>query len=46
MEEIPIIHITNGVHVGSWLSTEIKNLFDKYCSLDFNEDLLNKENLG
>ena len=41
-EEIPIKHITNGVHVGSWLSTEMKNLFDKYCSVNFNDDLMDK----
>ena len=44
MEEVPITHITNGIHVGSWLSTEMKNLFDKYCSLNFSEDLMIKEN--
>lgn len=44
MEEIPIGHITNGIHVGSWLSTDMKNLFDKYCQLNFSEDLMVKEN--
>ena len=29
-EEIPIGHITNGVHVPSWLAWQMKQLFDKY----------------
>ena len=29
-EEIPIGHITNGVHVPSWLAWPMKALFDKY----------------
>jgi len=41
-EEVPIKHITNGVHVGSWLSTEMKNLFDKYCSVNYSDDLMDK----
>ncbi len=41
--EIPIFAITNGVHVPTWLTTEMKNLFAKYCSITLNADLLNKE---
>ena len=29
-EEIPISHITNGVHVNSWISMEMSELFDRY----------------
>ena len=28
--EVPIGHITNGVHLSSWLSSEIKQVFDLY----------------
>ncbi|MBN1595712.1 alpha-glucan family phosphorylase [candidate division FCPU426 bacterium] len=29
-DEIPITHITNGVHVNSWISAEMSELFDRY----------------
>ncbi len=29
-DEIPIGHITNGVHISSWLSSEMKQMFDRY----------------
>lgn len=29
-DEIPISHITNGVHVNSWISMEMSELFDRY----------------
>jgi starch phosphorylase len=28
--EIPITHITNGIHTSSWFSTEIARLYDRY----------------
>jgi phosphorylase/glycogen(starch) synthase len=43
-EEVPIQHITNGVHAATWMAPEIKNLIDKYCATGLNEDLL-KENV-
>jgi len=42
-EELPISHITNGVHAATWITTEMKKLVAKYCSLNFNEDLLKKD---
>jgi len=30
LEEIPISHVTNGVHVNSWISMEMSELFDRY----------------
>lgn len=33
--EIPIIHITNGVHTPSWLSPENATLFDRYLGPDW-----------
>jgi len=28
--EIPIVHVTNGVHFMSWISYEMKELYDRY----------------
>lgn len=36
-EEIPIGHITNGVHVPSWLSIQMKRLYDRYFEQDWTE---------
>ncbi|MFC1967877.1 alpha-glucan family phosphorylase [Chloroflexota bacterium] len=29
-DEVPIAHVTNGVHVSSWVAPEVYNLFEKY----------------
>ncbi|MBI3581646.1 MAG: alpha-glucan family phosphorylase [Nitrospinae bacterium] len=29
-ESVPILSVTNGVHVRSWISEEMRNLFDRY----------------
>ncbi len=29
-DEVPITHITNGVHINSWISDEFSRLFDRY----------------
>ena len=34
-EEIPIGHITNGVHVPSWLAWQMKQLYDRHFSADW-----------
>ncbi|MFN0052410.1 MAG: alpha-glucan family phosphorylase [Planctomycetales bacterium] len=34
-EEIPIGHITNGVHVASWLAAQMRMLFDRVLPLDW-----------
>lgn len=36
-EEIPIIHITNGVHVGTWLARRLRHLYDRYLGADWME---------
>jgi len=38
MEDTPIGHITNGIHVSSWASREIARLYDNYLGADWNED--------
>ncbi len=36
-EEIPIGHITNGVHIPSWLAYQMQQLYDRYFSSDWNQ---------
>ncbi len=38
-DEIPIKHITNGVHAPTWLSTHMRNLFLRYATVDEIEDV-------
>lgn len=37
VEEIPIGHITNGVHFWSWIAPELAALFDKYLPTDWRD---------
>ncbi len=36
--ELPIIHITNGIHTQSWYSREIADLYDRYLGPRWHED--------
>lgn len=36
-EEIPIGHITNGVHVPSWLAYQMQQLYDRHFPVDWQE---------
>jgi starch phosphorylase len=38
VEDIPIDHITNGIHVPTWISREMAALFDRYLGPDWAED--------
>lgn len=38
-ENVPITHITNGVHAPTWIAPVFQNLFEKYISKDWNEVL-------
>jgi starch phosphorylase len=42
-EEVPITHITNGIHTGSWLARRMRVLFDRYFGNDWIEHLDNPE---
>jgi starch phosphorylase len=33
-EEVPITHITNGVHTGTWLSADLAELYDEYLGAE------------
>jgi glycogen phosphorylase len=35
VEEVPISHITNGVHAGSWIARRMRLLFDRYFGPDW-----------
>ena len=34
-DEVPIGHITNGVHVGSWLAPAMRRLYDRHLASDW-----------
>ncbi|MBW1735461.1 MAG: alpha-glucan family phosphorylase [Deltaproteobacteria bacterium] len=38
VEDVPIDHITNGIHVPTWTSKEITGLFDRYLGPNWGED--------
>ena len=42
-KEIPIDHITNGIHVSSFLSHDMADLFDRYLGPDFVEKPLDEQ---
>lgn len=42
-EEVPITHITNGIHTLTWLSPNIKHIYNKYLQPDWQEKLYEKE---
>lgn len=37
--EVPITHVTNGVHSETWISNDLQKLFDKYLSTDWRNKL-------
>lgn len=37
LEEIPITHVTNGVHTGTWLARRMRVLFDRYLGPEWLE---------
>jgi starch phosphorylase len=43
LDEIPISHITNGVHFRSWISLEMNQLYDRYLGPDWREEPANNE---
>ncbi len=36
-EEVPIIQVTNGIHVPTWIAPEMRHLYDKYLGKDWLE---------
>ncbi|QSH41973.1 alpha-glucan family phosphorylase [Lentisphaerota bacterium ZTH] len=35
MDEIPIKHVTNGVHISTWVAPRKRAIFDRYLSIDW-----------
>jgi starch phosphorylase len=42
-EEVPITHVTNGVHIYSWLSDEFTLIFNRYLVPKWHEDPVDKD---
>lgn len=42
-EEVPITHITNGIHTGTWIARQMNNLFIKYLGADWQDHADNPE---
>lgn len=42
-DDVPVIHITNGIHTLTWLSPKVKQIFDKYLDADWEDKLYKKE---
>lgn len=38
-EDVPITHITNGVHTGSWLARRLRHLYDRYLDSAWHDNL-------
>ncbi len=38
VEELPIAHITNGVHPGSWISDDMRTLYDRYLAPSWTQE--------
>ncbi len=38
-EDVPITHITNGVHVGTWLARRMRLLYDRYLGPDWQQNM-------
>ena len=41
--EIPITHVTNGIHFMSWISREMKELYDRYLGLRWRREPADQE---
>ncbi|MBW7997885.1 MAG: glycosyltransferase family 1 protein [Candidatus Glassbacteria bacterium] len=43
VDDIPITHVTNGIHIGSWISRETGELYDRYLGHRWREDPTDQE---
>lgn len=41
--EVPITHVTNGVHTLTWMAEDIKKIYDKYLKQDWIEDISSQD---
>jgi starch phosphorylase len=45
-DEVPITHITNGVHTGTWLARRLSNLYDRYLGNGWKDRVDDPETWG
>ncbi len=43
VEEIPVTHVTNGIHTFTWLAQEIKDLYSIYLGSDWQERVTDRQ---
>lgn len=43
LDEVPITHVTNGVHTGTWLARRMRGLFDRYLGQEWLENIDNPD---
>ena len=43
VDEVPIGHVTNGVHFRSWISPEFNQLYDRYLGPNWREEPANSD---
>jgi len=43
ISEVPITHVTNGVHAPTWVSPLMRYLYEKYVGTDWSKQLLTRE---
>jgi glycogen phosphorylase len=43
VQDIPITHVTNGVHAPTWVSAMVRSLYSKYLGEDWSHRTLNRE---
>ncbi|MEA1986201.1 MAG: alpha-glucan family phosphorylase [Candidatus Marinimicrobia bacterium] len=41
VNEIPISHVTNGIHSETWVAKEVRDLYEEYLDKNWNDDLCN-----
>ena len=42
LNEVPIISITNGIHIKNWISDELGSLYERYLGPDWADEAMNK----
>jgi starch phosphorylase len=43
VDEVPITHITNGIHTGTWLARRLLHLYERYLGADWTENVDNPD---
>ncbi|MBC8467909.1 MAG: alpha-glucan family phosphorylase [Planctomycetes bacterium] len=43
LNEVPIIPITNGIHIKNWLSDEMNSLYQRYLGPNWDDEAMNKQ---